>query len=192
MHRKIFQTLSVVCVSMMLLGATLARAQEYSADMESRVGKETMNAKIFVSKDKVRMDMGESLMIIRNDLKVSWMVMPTEKMYMEQPIDMSRAPKVNKNFDGELERVAMGTETVNGQPAEKFKVTYVENGKEVSVYQWLADGMIPVRIEALDGSYIMDYKNLQIAAQPADLFEPPADFEKMQMPSLDLKSMMGL
>jgi hypothetical protein len=100
--------------------------------------------------------------------------------------------KVQKSFDGELERVSMGTETVNGQPAEKFKVTYKENGQDVVVYQWLMDGLIPVKVEAVDGSYSMDYKNLQIGNQPADLFEPPTGFEEMQMPSLDLKSMMGL
>ena len=192
MDRKIFKALSVFCVSMMLLGVTLARAQEYSANMESRMGKETMNAKIFVSKDKVRMEMPESVMIIRNDLKVSWMIMPSEKMYLEQSIDTSKAPKVQKNFDGELERVSMGTETVNDQQAEKFRVTYMENNKEVSVYQWLVEGYIPVKVEALDGSYVMDYKNLQIDNQPTELFEPPAGYEKMQMPSLDLKSMMGL
>jgi len=191
MHRKIFQALTFVCVSMLLFGVTLARAQEYSADMESRVGKETMNAKIFVSQDKVRMDMGESLMIIRNDLKVSYMIMPAEKMYMEMPIDTSKAPRVNSAFEGEIDRVSVGTETINDQQAEKFKVTYIEKGKEVAVYQWLANGVIPVRIEALDGSYITNYKNLQVGAQTPDLFEPPAGFEKMQMPSLDLKSMMG-
>ena len=192
MYRKIFKVLTVVCVSMIMLGGAQARAQEYSADMESRVGQETMNAKIFVSKDKVRMEMPASVMIIRNDLKVSWMVMPSEKMYMEQPIDMSRAPKVQKTFDGEIERVSLGNETVNDQPAEKFKVTYTENGKEVSVYQWLVNGMIPVKVEAVDGSYSMDYKNLQIGAQAPDLFEPPPDFEKMQMPSLDFKGLIGL
>lgn len=84
-----------IIFSMMLLGAGLpsdAAAQDFSADMVSRFGKETMQAKLFVSGDKMRMDMPESTMIIRNDKKVTWIVMPSEKMYMDQPIDASKAP----------------------------------------------------------------------------------------------------
>lgn len=187
--KKVFKVLFVLFCLIIWFGATKVWAQEFSADMESRVGKETTSAKIYVSGPKVRMEMAEMTMIILNDKKISLMVMPAEKMYMEHPIDTQRAPKVEKNFDGEIERVSMGKETVNGQDTEKFKVTYLENGKTVSAYQWLKDQTIPVRIEAVDGSWSMDYKNLKIGAQPADLFEPPAGYAKMGMP--DLKSIMG-
>lgn len=202
MSKKMFNVLFVVCASILLMAvpagtAGTAGAQEFSADMVSRTGKETMTARISVAQDKIRMEMPESIMIVRRDKNVSWVVMPAEKMYMEQPINMSSAPKVAKNFDGEIERVVMWPEAVDGQPAEKFKVTYVENGKNVSVYQWLRpaaaglrDGQIPVKIEAVDGTWSMEYKNLQTGPQPADLFEPPAGYEKFDMPGMD--AMMNL
>ncbi|OGX37228.1 MAG: hypothetical protein A3D87_09435, partial [Omnitrophica WOR_2 bacterium RIFCSPHIGHO2_02_FULL_50_17] len=166
------------------LAAGWAGAQEFSADMVSRTGKEIVNAKIYAAKDKVRMEMPESVMIIRRDKNLTWMLMPVDKMYMEQLVNMSSAPKVAKEFEGETERVAMGAEPVDGASADKFKVTYTEKGKSVSVYQWLRAGQIPVKVEAVDGSWGMEYKNLKTGPQPANLFEPPADYEKFAMPGL--------
>ena len=183
MRKKVFNVLSAVFVSMLLLTAR-AEAQEFSADMISREGKEIVNARIYAAKDKVRMEMPESVMIVRRDKNLSWMVMPADKMYMEHPVDMSSSPKVAANFDNETERVAMGAEDVDGQPAEKFKVTYLEKGKNVSVYQWLRGGQIPVKVEAVDGSWGVEYKNLQTGPQSAEFFEVPADYQKFSMPGL--------
>ena len=182
MQRKILLILSVC--AFLVMGVSSVFAQEFSADMVSRMGKQTMTAKIFVAKDKIRMEMPGSIMIIRSDKKVSWMIMPSEKMYMEQPIDMSKAPKTAKEFAGELERTSLGMETINGQQTEKFQVTYTEDKKTMSVYQWIKDGQIPVKVEAVDGSWSMEYQNLKVGPPPADLFEPPAGYEKMAMPSI--------
>ena len=192
MNKKSVSVLFVLFF-LMIFGGSRAAAQEFSADMVSRAGKETTTAKIYVSQNKVRMDMANNSMIIRNDKKISWMIMPSEKMYMEHPIDMSKSPKVSNKFDGEVERVPMGTETVNGQPAEKFKVTYTEGGKSVSVYQWLKDGKIPVKVAAIDGSWSTEYKNISTALQPDSLFEPPAGYTKMEMPNVGdmMKNMLG-
>lgn len=172
----------------LLMCASPVCAQEFSADMVSTMKGKSMTAKIYTSQDKVRMDMAESTMIIRKDKNLSWVVMPSEKMYMEHPVNMSSAPKVSKSLEGEVERVSMGQETVNGYQTEKFKVTYTDNGKSVTAYQWIKDGVIPVKIEAEDGSWGMEYKNLQVGPQKDDLFEPPADYERMEMP--DMGSMM--
>ena len=183
MRKEMFNVLSVGFVSLSLLAAR-AEAQEFSADMISRTGKEVVNARIYVAKDKVRMETPESIMIVRRDKDLSWMVMPADKMYMEHPVDVSSSPKVAANFDDEIERVAMGTEDVDGQPAEKFKVTYREKNKTASVYQWLRGGQIPVKVEAVDGSWGMEYKNLKTGPQSAELFEVPAGYEKFSMPGL--------
>ena len=190
MRRKFLTMLAIGAV--LLAGVSTAFAQGFSADMVSRMGKQAMAAKIFVSGEKVRTEMPGSIMITRNDKKISWMIMPAEKMYMEQPIDMSQAPKTAKEFEGELERKSLGMETIDGQQTEKFQVTYTEGGKTVSVYQWIQDGQFPVKIEAVDGTWSVEYKNLKAGPLPADLFEPPADYQKMEMPSMGdlMKGMM--
>ena len=189
MNRMILKILSILFICMTVFGVSRVSAQEFSADMESRMGKKVMSSKVYVADGKIRMDMPQGAMIIRNDEKKSFMIMDSQKMYMEQPIDLSQAPKVQKYFEGELERTSMGKETVNGHEAEKFKVTYKEKNKDILVYQWLVDGKIPAKIEAVDGKWSVDYKNLQIGAQAADLFEPPAGYSKMEMPNL--KGLMG-
>lgn len=182
MARKMLLVAAVAGVSM-FWAAGWAGAQEFSADMVSREGKNTVNAKIYVTPQKVRMEMPENTMIIRQDKDLTWMLMPTDKMYMENPVDMSQAPKTSSGFEDEVSREALGTEVIDGAPAEKFKVVYKEKKKDVSVYQWLR-GQFPVKVEAVDGSWGFEYKNLKTGPQPADLFEPPADYQKFAMPGL--------
>ena len=190
MNKKMLGVLAVSGVSLFLTAAG-AGAQEFSADMVNREGKEITNSKIYVTSEKVRMEMAEGVMIIRRDKNLSWMLMPADKMYMEQAIDLSRAPRTSSEFDDEVSREALGTEVVDGAPAQKFKVVYKEKKKDVTVYQWLR-GQFPVKVEAVDGSWGFEYKNLQTGAQPADLFEPPADYTKFAMPSLgDMMKGMG-
>lgn len=172
--------------------ASAVWAADFSADMVSKFENETMTTKVYVSGEKTRMDMQGNPMIIRNDKKISWILMPTEKMYMEHPVNVSTAPKTSIAFDNETERTSLGMDTVDGQQAEKFQVTYMDEGKAVSVYQWIVNQAIPIKIEALDGSFGMEYKNLSVAPQPADLFEIPADYTKMVMPSMgSMMEMMG-
>ncbi len=188
-RKSVLKGVTALFISVMLCCAGLVSqvlAQDFTADMSSRYGKETMNAKIFVSGDKMRMEMQGSIMIIRSDKGVTWMVMPSEKMYMEQPIDARRTPWTATNFNGETARVSMGQETVNGQPAEKFQVTYTDNGKTETVYQWLNSNQMPVKVEAVDGSFSTEYKNIATGAQAADLFEVPADYQKIALPSLGM------
>ena len=178
---------AVLGFSLIVLGmgfSSVALAQEFSANMVNRIGNQTSQSKLYVSGSKMRMDMKEGVMIIRIDKGVSYMLMPSEKMYMENPIDMSRLPKASKNFNDEIERTPMGVETIDGKQAEKFKVTYTENGKTISVYQWIINQEIPVKVEAVDGSFSMEYKNVSMGAQPADLFEIPSGYTKMSMPSM--------
>jgi hypothetical protein len=99
-------------------------------------------------------------MIIRADKNVAWIIMPSEKMYMEQPIDKTTAPKTSKEMEGETERVSLGKEAVNGAQTEKFRVTYQNAKGQESIYQWLTNSGFPVKMEAVDGSWGMEYKNI--------------------------------
>ncbi len=182
MNKKMLRVLAVLGVSTFLTAGGVC-AQEFSADMTSYSKKETTSAKIYVAKGKMRMEMAESVMIIRPDKKLTWMLMPADKMYMEQAIDLSRAPRTSSEFDNEVSREALGTEVVDGAPAQKFKVVYKEKKKDVTVYQWLR-GQFPVKVEAVDGSWGFEYKNLETGTQAEDLFEPPADYTKFAMPSM--------
>ena len=157
-------------------------ANEFSADMISHSGKNTVQAKIYVAGDKTRIEMPGSIMITRLDKKLTWIVMSVQRMYMEQAIDLKAVPKTAEKLIGEIERVSLGMETVDGKSAEKFKVTYKEGPANVTVYQWLGASKIPVKIEDAGGAWSIEYKNLSVEPQPANLFEIPEGFKKFSMP----------
>ena len=166
---------------------------EFSADMVTTANGQTMAGKIFVTKEKTRVEMPQSIMITRLDKKLAWVIMPGEKMYMEHPMDPTMIAKVSKEMPGETERVSMGPEPVDGHPAQKFKITYTQGSKQESVYQWVGESDIPLKVQSLDGRWTVEYKNLNLGAQDDSLFEVPAGYEKFTMPVMPagMSGMMG-
>ena len=181
--------LAIYCRAALALGAG---PQQYSADMLSRSGGQTVQSKVYVSGQKMRTEMSGNIAIIRMDKNVSWIIMPAERTYMEQPIDQRTLPKTSQEFTGEIERVSQGKEIVDGKPAEKFQVTYTEGGNRTSAYQWILDSGFPVKMQALDGSWSVEYKNVNLGPQPDTLFEVPAGYEKFAMPSAGAGGMSSL
>ncbi len=160
-------------------------ATNFSAEMVMKAEGQIMQGKLYVSNSKSRMETQVGVIIARPDKNVSLILMPEQKMYMEQPIDLKRVPKTSKELPGETERTLIGTEAVEGKTAKKFKITYTENGRQESLYQWLADGVpVPVKMETLDGSWSMEYRNINVGFQPDSLFEPPANYQKFAVPNM--------
>ena len=175
-------------IFLFLLFPAGARAQttpgDFSADIISSSPQGTVNMKIYSTTGKSRMEMPGNIMIIRQDLQVMWMVMPGQNMYMEQPIDPTMLAKTSRVIPGEIERVPMGSELIEGKTTRKFKITYEAAGRRESLYQWIGGNEMPVRVQAIDGSWAVDYKNISIGHQPDSLFEPPAGYQKMAIPSM--------
>ena len=175
--------------------SSAALAMEFSADTVTTMqGGQKMSGKMYFKPDKFRMEMKtneETVMITRIDKKVTWNVMPKQKMYMEMPFDLKNKPKVEEKFAGEIERKEVGSETIDGHPTKKYLITYKVGDKKDQVYQWLAtDIKFPVRTAAVDGSWAQEFKNIKIGPQGDSLFEVPAGFQKMQMPGgMNLKHM---
>ncbi len=166
----------------------IASAQEFSADMVSTTKDGTFTGKIFVSKDKVRMEVPESITITRMDKRVAWMLMPGEKMYLEQPFDPRNAVATSENVSGEIERKFIGQEMLDTKMTNKYRVVYETEGIKETIFQWIDTASeIPVKTAAADGSWTMEYKNLKIGAQPDSLFEIPAGYQKFsyEMPSME-------
>lgn len=187
--------LVAACVLCVALGST-AFAQEFSADMVSTSKTGTFKGTMYVGKDKTRMESADNITITRMDKKVVWILMPKEKMYMEQPFDPKASVPASGKVEKEVERVLVGKEKVSGQLADKYQVTYMNNGEKETMYQWLAPGLqIPVKLAAADNSWAMEYKNIKKGAPADSLFEVPADYQKfsMKMPSMKgmLKGMAG-
>lgn len=140
-------------VSVVLLFATAAYAADFSAEMVSLTPQGNMTAKMYVSGQKSRLEMPGSITISRIDKKMMWMLMPTQKAYFEQPIEANMTINTQEKLDGEVERTAIGKETVNGMNTTKYRVTYETAGRRDTVFQWIDDvNRFPVKTAAVDGS----------------------------------------
>lgn len=186
----------VFCVMLLGLGmmvfAGAGFAGDFSADMVSTSPEGSFIGKIYVSGEKSRMETVGAITISRMDKKIAWILMPTEKMYMEQALDARSAIGAQEKIDGEIERIAEGRETVNGRATTKYRVTYEAQGKREMVFQWI-DGaeQVPVKTAAVDGSWSMEFKNMQAGPQDQALFEIPAGYQKMSFSMPSMEDMMS-
>ena len=194
--KNVFLTIFLAVV----LGAAPARAADgwsnFSADMEMTSSEGRMSGKIYTADKKSRMEMAGNIIINRMDRNVAWVIMPSERMYLEQHIDPKMAASVAGSSSSEVERVPMGKESVDGAQVDKFKVTYQSSGTRESVYEWSKSGLaVPVKIASIDGDWSVLYRNVRTGSQPADLFEIPTGFQKLAVPGMgqmpDMSGMYG-
>ena len=189
--------LSLCSVLFLVLALVLlhapAFAEDFSADMVSRSPQGSMTAKMYVSGNKSRIESAGTITITRLDKKVAWILMPNEKVYMEQPLDPRSAASMQEKVDGEVERKEEGKETVNGMMTTKYRVTVASQGRRESMFQWVDEDMnFPVKTAAIDGSWSTEFKNIRRASQDLRLFEVPPGYSKMSFGGApDIGALMG-
>ena len=181
---------------------------EYSADQYMGDGSRVMKSRIYQASGKSRMEMeeggGSQAIITRMDRKVVWMLMIPEKMYMETPMGKEEKTRDVRQCSYTSPKEA-GKETVNGIPATVSEVEATcPDGSSFSGKMWTSREGILVKLDAVaKGSakekgqrVLMELKNLKIGKQNPALFEVPAGFAKMEMPTgapaggFSLKEMM--
>jgi outer membrane lipoprotein-sorting protein len=171
----------------MAIFSSAALAGEFSADtIMTYKGSGKTTGKVYYKADRFRMDMNapsEMIVITRMDKKVVWNIVPAEKMYMEMPFNLKNRLRVEKKYEGEIDRKQVGSETIDGHPAKKYLITYKSGKGTNQVYQWMAtDINFPVKTEAVDGSWSQEFRNIKDGPQPDSLFEVPAGYKKFQAP----------
>ncbi len=176
---------------------------EYSADRVITGEGRTFQAKVYCARDKERMEMAEGgtgqVFITRFDKKLSWVVMPAQKAYMELSWEQSR-----KNAPADLRECTMdmkkaGTETVNGHSATRYDMTAsCPDGNGYKGSMWVTKDNIPVKIDSTmegpsgkSGRVLVELKNLKIAKQEPALFVVPSDYTKMTIPAFGGGGFMG-
>ncbi len=178
---------SVSFAVLAFLGTAQAKAAEFSADMVIvPIGDEPMKGKIFVKGDKVRQETTEEdetqVMIIRPDKKLTWMISPEEKTYVEMPYQSTDKTFEEWTADKEKNAKSLGEETVSGMPCKKYET--VEDGEKTLF--WISKQFpFPIKIE--DSEVTMEYKNIKLGPIDDSLFELPAGYEKMAMPVVPSK-----
>jgi hypothetical protein len=160
--------------------APVCYAEDFSADMTTSSQQGSFQGRILVSGEKSRIEMPGAVTISRMDKKEVWMLIPEQKMYVEQPFDPKSGMGMRDKIYGEVERKDEGSEMIDGRMAKKYLVTVVSNGRSESIYQWIDESVsIPVKTAAVDGSWSSELKNIRVGRQDATLFEIPEGYKKM-------------
>lgn len=158
----------------------VVQGADFSADVFNTHQGQAIQGKIYVQKDKIRMETpgAEEYTILRSDKRVIWIVIPEEKSYIE--IRSSQPQGSEVKMKGEIRRHYLSSETVNGHATEKYEVHYLDKETLHKAYQWIATDLnYPIKISALDGSWTTEYRNIRIGSQPENLFEIPQGFDKV-------------
>lgn len=174
---------------------------EYSADSTMQTEEGTIQQHVYATPTKERKEMltgaGDGgIMIFHFDKKVLWILMPSEKMYMEHAIGGSQGQRDDPS-QWTYEHTAMGDETLDGVRVTKYKtIATSTDGKKYGGFSWRTKEGITLKQDMLykEGKekkrMLIELSNLKIGKQDSTLFEIPADFTKFDMAGM-MGGMMG-
>ena len=177
----------LVLAAVLLLAGSAAAAQ-FSAQMMVRDGEKLALGKIFVQDGKMRQEFneeeGQTITIVRPDLKKVWVILPREHGYMELPLK-TRLPgqfiQIPPDF---LSKRLVGKETVNGYEAEKYEVTAPGGLGPERQSIWMAVKLgVPIKLVSREKDFSVEYKYIVEEPQPERLFNLPAGYKKLSAPA---------
>jgi hypothetical protein len=162
---------------------------DYSADTTMETAEGKISGTVNYTPGKERRDFVQEgrqmAMIFRHDRKVSLMLMPQERAYMEVAIPEGGRKDDLRGY--KVEQRTIGPETVNGVKTTKSEIAVTSpQGEKMTGHWWTSKEGIVVRMDAAaaKGSrerFSMELRNLRIARQDPALFEAPADYQKIDM-----------
>jgi hypothetical protein len=128
-----------------------------------------------------QMGMDQMIIISRPDKKVSDMIYPGMKAYVEMPIET--ASTNNAKEDYKLETTELGKETIDGHACIKNKAVVTDkDGNKNEAILWNATDLkkFPIKIEQIEqGQHAtMLFKNVEFTKPKAELFDVPSGLNK--------------
>jgi len=186
---------------MLVIGWALpaAQAQEstvaYSADFSFETAEMAYTGKVFAAPGKERRESVfeagmTSVTIRREDLGKLWILMPSERMYMEVAPGQSDPSGMQSSSpdDYAVEMTVVGPEQLNGMDAIKHKVIMTDaDGNKMGGFWWVSNEGIPLKMDMLaveEGSKMrlkQQLSNVVLETQPAELFEIPSNYTSLNM-----------
>lgn len=172
---------------------------EYSADTRMETVDGIMEGVVFHAPGKERRETQAGgdpmIIIIRQDKKVIWTLMPEANAYMEMALGQS---KDKSDFsDYEIEKTQVGKEEIDGVMTTKSKVMMTKkDGSKLGGFWWTTKEEIPLKMDliSVEGNtkerVKIELTNLKIGKQDPKLFEIPADYMNMSMGMPNLNDLM--
>ena len=147
-------------------------------------GKQVSTAKVYVSGGRVRSETtagGETMTtLVDHGAKKMWVLMPAPVGCIEQPLGEGSADPFRVMPENATEEL-VGTETIDGHPTQKYKLSATVGGKTIEHYQWRATdlGGFPLRTAAVDGRYEQRFRKVELKTPDARLFATPSNCKPM-------------
>ncbi len=127
--------------------------------------------------------------IMREDLKKSYILMPSMGFYKEESLEGGMLQASNGMKFSKIEKV--GPETINGHPSTKFKTRFEDNEGKGAGIIWITDTGVPIKMDMIysnsqfKGERIsMQFTELNLRPQDPKYFELPANLKPMTMGGL--------
>ena len=114
--------------------------------------------------------------------------MPDLRMYMEMSAGGQEniAPPTPEEMENMAEKKYLGEEKVNGYKCKKYRFTPRDPSVGATT-MWISKKLnFPIKTEmkGSSGPMSMEYKNIQEKKIPDSLFNVPAGYQKMSMPTM--------
>ena len=161
-----------------------ALGAEFSASMLVKDDAKIMPGKIQVSNGKLRQEFtderGQTITIVRPDLKVVWVILPLQGSYMEIPLTTKLPGQFIQIPPQALQKRLVGQERLNGYDTEKYEVSVpVGRGLEKQTY-WVAVKLgLPIKMECRERQFSLEYKSIREEKVPDRLFALPPGLQKL-------------
>lgn len=174
---------------------------EYSADTIIETEDGATKGKVYFAPGKERRELTHGaekmISIMRHDKKVTWMIMPEDKMYMEMKMGSDSQSKDDLSAY-KIEPTVMGQEKLNGIDTTKSKIIMTDKDSKMGGFMWTTKEGIMVKIDAIaiekgkKDRFKSELTNLQIGKQDPALFEIPKGFQTMAIPGMDMDAMQKM
>jgi len=162
----------------------VAWGAEFSASMMVKDDAKIMPGKIQVSDGKLRQEFsdegGQTITIVRPDLKVVWVILPRQRSYMEIPLTTKLPGQFIQIPPQALQKRLVGQERLNGYDTEKYEVSVpVGRNLEKQAY-WVAAKLgLPIKMECRERQFSLEYKSIREEKVPDRLFALPPGLQKL-------------
>jgi len=162
----------------------MAWGAEFSAQMLVKDDAKTMPGKIYVSDGKMRQEFvdegGQTITIVRPDLKVVWVILPRQGSYMEIPLTTKLPGQFIQIPPQAVGKRPVGQERLNGYDTEKYEVNVpIGRSLEKQTY-WVAAKLgLPIKMECRERQFSLEYKSIREEKVPDRQFNLPPGLKKL-------------
>ncbi|RMH38308.1 MAG: hypothetical protein D6690_00510 [Nitrospirae bacterium] len=168
--------------------------REFSARLIWQIGPKTIQAQLFVKRDRYRIEPRggiktefgyANVVIVRLDRQEVWHVISRRRLVIVTPLTPRYRLPFSVHLPGELERTFVGEAFVADRPARLYDVLVRDHGEGERYYQWVdAERNVLLRLMSQDRAWSVQYEHVVLSDQPEYFFETPLGYRKIRIPDM--------